>query len=307
MTALAVANTLAGNPACTAAIEILGAGLRFKVEADAVTLALSGAAAVLALENEKARARVPPFRSVVARRNDVVHASPSSGGAPSYLAVAGGFDLVPALGSMSTYRRAALGGFNGRALAAGDFLPLRLSDREREPVQMEVSLPPPHTLRVMLGPEDTAFQPAALEALLSSSSEVSPASDRMGLRLAGASLARISDEELSSRATTGGALQVPSHGQPILLLADRQTTGGYPRIATVIGADLSAAGRLAAGMVVRFQQVDRQQAIHALAEHRKWLESLPTLIRPAPTAELTPERLLGQNLIGGVTTGSGCI
>ena len=115
---------------------------------------------------------------------------------------------------------------------------------------------------------------------------------------------RVLPGELASQGTTAGAIQVPADGQPILLLADRQTTGGYPRIATVTGADMAAAGRLAAGMSVRFAEVSRDEAVAALKAQREWLASLPSLLRPVAHGVLSPERLLGANLIGGVTSGA---
>jgi allophanate hydrolase subunit 2 len=98
---------------------------------------------------------------------------------------------------------------------------------------------------------------------------------------------------------------VPPDGQPILLLADRQTTGGYPRVATVIGADIAAAGRLAAGMAMRFTEVGREEAVAALNARLEWLAALQSRLKPVPDNALTAERLLGENLIGGVTAGEG--
>ncbi len=98
-------------------------------------------------------------------------------------------------------------------------------------------------------------------------------------------------------------MQVPADGQPILLLADRQTTGGYPRIATVIGADIAAAGRLCSGMSVRFSEVSREEAVRLLLAQQAWLASLPAALKPAHANTLSAEQLLSSNLIGGVTAG----
>ena len=126
----------------------------------------------------------------------------------------------------------------------------------------------------------------------------------MGLRLQGPQLKRAIEGELPSQGTTAGGMQVPSDGQPILLLADRQTTGGYPRIATVISADLATAGRLSPGMRIRFQEVSRQEAVRLLKTQRDWLASLPSLLKPVAAAALSTEHLLGANLVGGVTAGA---
>jgi biotin-dependent carboxylase-like uncharacterized protein len=301
---LAIANILAGNAPCTAAIEILGAGLALEADADSVTFALAGTAAPLTLQSGKAAIRVPPFQTIAARRGDILRIPPPKGGAAIYLAAEGGFDIPPALGSQSTYRRAVLGGFRGRTLAAGDRLPLRLPSSDRTPVCLDVEIRAPKALRAMRGPNADYFTPAAFETLFSSSYTIAPASDRMGLRLTGPVLERAIAGELPSQGTTAGSMQVPSGGQPIMLLADRQTTGGYPRIATIIGADIAAAGRLAAGMSVRFEEVTREEAVRLLKAQRDWLASLPTLLKPVPSAALSAERLLSHNLIGGVTAGA---
>ncbi len=302
---LQIANILAGNSPGEAAIEVLGAGLVLQVEADSVTVALAGMAAPFTLESGNATVRIAPFRSVTALRGDILRLAPPRGGAVSYLAVEGGFDVPARLGSRSTYRRAALGGYFGRALAAGDRLPLRIPHvTERSPVLLDVPIKAPRSLRVMRGPNAGYFPEAAFETLFSRCYTVSPSSDRMGIRLQGPALERVIKGELPSEGTTPGSMQVPSDGQPIMLLADRQTTGGYPRIATVIGADIPAAGRLTAGMKIRFEEIGHEMAVRLLKEQRAWLASLPGLVKSAPADALSVERLLSQNLIGGVTAGT---
>jgi len=299
---LAIANVLVGNEPGLAAIEILGAGLAFEIEAESATLALAGGAQSLTLQGDKASVRIAPLQSFNARRGDIVRVPAPAG--VCYLAVAGGFAIEPTLGSHSTYRRAGIGGFRGRALAKGDLLPLRLPFSERTPVRLEARLEAPEVLRAVRGPNADYFPEAALATLFSGSYRVAPASDRMGLRLQGTPLERAISGELPSEGTTAGGLQVPADGQPIMLLADRQTTGGYPRIATVIGADIPAAGRLVAGMNVRFEEVTRQEAVRLLRAQREWLASLLALLKPAAPDPLSVERLLSSNLIGGVTAGT---
>ena len=300
---LAIANVLAGNPPCTAAIEILGAGLALEVEAESITFAIAGTLPPFTLETGMARLRYPPLRSVSARRGDILRIPAPKGGAVAYLAVDGGFDIEPALGSRSTYMRAALGGYRGRALAAGGRLPLRLAGSERPAVCLDAEIRAPEVLRLMRGPNAEYFHPSAFEALLGSAYAVSAASDRMGLRLQGPRLQLAGENELPSQGTTPGALQVPPGGQPILLLADRQTTGGYPVIATVIGAGIADAGRLAPGMSVRFQEVSRDEAVELLSARQAWLASLQQALKPISGGPLSAEELLRANLIGGVTAG----
>jgi 5-oxoprolinase (ATP-hydrolysing) subunit C len=303
---LKIANMLAGNEPCTPGVEILGSGLQVQVEADSVAIALAGTAAPFRLEGGNATVRVSPFHGITVERGDILRFAAPSGGAVCYLAVEGGFDIPSVLGSRATYRRAGFGGFHGRALDAGDRLPLRPAGAgQKPPVTLDVTIKAPEVLRVMRGPNADYFAEEAFGTLFRHAYTVSPSSDRMGLRLLGPSLDRVVDGEIPSQGTTAGGMQVPSDGQPIMLMADRQTTGGYPRIATVIGADIAAAGRLSAGMKVRFEEVTRETAIRLLNEQERWLASLPSLIRTAPANALSVDRLLSQNLIGGVTAGGG--
>ena len=164
---LAIANTLVGNAPHEAALEVLVAGLTVLVCAESITLAVAGTAGPFVLETAQAVVRIPPFRSATARRGDIVRFFPPKGGAVFYVAAAGGFDVPSAFGSQSTYRRAALGGFEGRALQAGDQLPLRFSAAPAwEAFGLDMSLPAPDVLRVMRGPNAEYFKPQAFETLL---------------------------------------------------------------------------------------------------------------------------------------------
>ena len=212
---LALANILAGNAPHEAALEVPAAGLSLLVRAESVTLATAGAAGPFVLETAQAAVRIPPFRSLTAKRGDVLRFPPPKGGAVFYVAVAGGFDVPAAFGSRSTYRRAGFGGFNGRALQTGDELPLRLPAAACEAFALDVTLSAPDSLRVMRGPNAEYFTPQAFETLLNAAYTIAPASDRMGLRLQGAVLERAIQGELPSQGTTAGALQAPSDGQPI--------------------------------------------------------------------------------------------
>ncbi len=301
---LAAANIVVGNEPGVAAIECLAAGLTLKVSADSVTVCLAGTAAPFVIENSSGAVRVPPLRSAVAQFGDMLRLMPPKGGAACYFAVAGGFAVQERLGSRATYARARLGGFEGRALQKGDKVPLRLPNSAHGDRILDLVIEPLDMLRIMRGPNEDYFAANALAALTAEPYLVEAASDRMGLRLRGGELERMKHEELPSQGTTAGVLQVPSNGQPILLLADRQTTGGYPCIATVIGADIAAAGRLAAGMSVRFAEVSREDAVAALRSQRDWLASLPSLLKAAPSQALTAEKLLAMNLIDGVTSGA---
>lgn len=302
--ALAAANALVGNSAGEAGLEIPSGGLELEVAAEEVHLAVCGMVQSCELTSPHGRKAIPAYRSFLARRGEVIRLGPPFGGAVYYLAVEGGFDAQVALGSKSTYVRAGLGGFGGRALEKGDVLPLtRGTCGGRPGASLHCRLKAPASLRIMRGPNGEFFTNDTFSVLFSRPFTVAIASDRMGLRLGGPKLSRASTRELLPQGTVAGALQVPPGGAPILLLADRQTTGGYPCIATVIGADVPAAGRLAPGMEVRFEEVGRQEAVAALKALRDFVESLPGQVRFAPENPFSSEDLLEKNLIDGVIDG----
>ncbi len=176
--------------------------------------------------------------------------------------VEGGFDITPVLGSLSTYTRGGIGGIEGRALKAGDAIPLRLPAAPEREEQMlpSLDLAPPKRFRVILGPQDDYFTEAGIATLLGATYTVTPATDRMGMRLDGPKLEHAKGYNIVSDGIAPGSIQVPGNGLPIVLLADRQTTGGYPKIATVISADLPALGRLVPGSKMAFEAVDIEAA-----------------------------------------------
>jgi biotin-dependent carboxylase-like uncharacterized protein len=181
------------------------------------------------------------------------------------LAVRGGLDVPAVFGSRATSVVARLGPLGGRPLMAGDVLPIGESSVSTQAAGSPLALPDGGArLRILGGPHEAAFAPSAHETLLQSRFVVTPDSNRMGYRLQGPALAHRGAAEILSDATPIGSLQVPGSGQLILLMADRQTTGGYPKIATVITADLPLAGQLAPGDWVEFEDCTRPAAIDAL-------------------------------------------
>jgi antagonist of KipI len=201
-------------------------------------------------------------------------------GARAYIAVAGGIATPSALGSRSTHLPSGMGGLDGRALRSGDRLPLGAPTGPPRPVRRS---PIPEsaaswalpdgcaTLRVLPGPQLDKFLPTAWDVLQSSAYSIATDSNRMGYRLVGPSLETPGRLDVISDATPTGALQVPASGQPILLMADRQTTGGYPKIAAVISADISVAGQLGPGDTVRFVACSPQEALAALIAQERSL------------------------------------
>jgi antagonist of KipI len=160
-----------------------------------------------------------------------------------------------------------MGPFGGRALAAGDLLHVGHREARADRVTTVYPLTLPHggaRLRAMAGPHDAMFTAAARELFFSARFTVTPQSNRMGYRLEGPALVHAGSSDILSDATPLGSVQVPKSGQPILLMADRQTTGGYPKIATVISADIPVAGQLAPGDWIRFAPCTRREAVDAL-------------------------------------------
>ena len=296
---LALANALVGNPRDTAALEILHAGPTLAVAAEAVRVVLAGAEAEMALVGGP---RIAPWRSIRLVRGERLRIGALSGSATAYLAIAGGLALAPVLGSLSTYVRGRLGGLEGRPLAAGDRLPLAAASAEPG---MERGLERPPSapqgpVRVVLGPQADHFTAEAIETLLDAEFTVSAAADRMGMRLDGPRLTHRGAYDIVSDGIATGAIQVPGSGQPIVLLADHQTTGGYPKIATVIAADLPRLGRLRPGDRLRFTAVEAAEAEQAHRAAAAALARIIARIRPAPpVARLDLAALWRENLVSG--------
>jgi len=301
-----LANRLAGNDDNAAALEILYQGPTLEVAADSLRVALAGGDAELELLAE-GRRRVGGWRSLLLTRGEAFRVRGPSETACCYLAVEGGFAVPPCLGSASTYARGSFGGFAGRALRSGDLLPLA---RESAVERAELTLPQPpppareQTIRVILGPQADHFTDAALALLLESEFRVSKDADRMGLRLDGPRLAHRDGYNIASDGIATGAIQVPGSGQAILLLADHQTTGGYPKIATVISADLPVAGRRRPGDRVRFAAIEVEEAEALRRAQEVELAALSASFVPAAAAGgLDHARLYDLNLISGVVSG----
>jgi biotin-dependent carboxylase-like uncharacterized protein len=302
---LRLANALVGNPPGTPALEVLMSGPTFEVAADTVRVALAGPGASLAASAEKAR--VGSGQSVTLSRREVIEVVTGSQSACCYLAVEGGISVPPVLGSASTYVGAALGGLDGRALRKDDFVPLAMP-RASERAELRLSSPVVATgdqpIRVVLGPQQEYFTEEAVAAFLDAEFRISPSADRMGMRLDGPCLQHRHGWDIVSDAIATGAIQVPGSGQPILLLADHQTTGGYPKIATVISADLPVVGRRRPGDALRFAAVTVDMAEQLCGDEQRRLAELVAALEPVPTRRrIDLLSLYSDNLIGGVVTG----
>lgn len=264
------ANALVGNPpdAATLEVTLVGPELRFD---EARTVAVSGADFILTVDNHLA-ASAAAFR---VPRGGRLRFGGHARGARAYLAVEGGIAVEPVFGSRATHVPGRLGGFLGRALASGDRVPLGqpVLGRDRRGALPPLDVPNGRALlRVLPSAHQDRFEPGALSQLLSKPYTVRHESDRMGYRLEGPRLHALSRGDHLSEPSPPGSLQVPPGGEPILLMADCQTTGGYPVLATVISADLGLAGQLGPGDAVTFSMCSRQEAIAALiAQERTFM------------------------------------
>ncbi len=304
--ALRLANALVGNPQGMAALEILVSGPTIEIAANSARLALVGTGASLGIRGENARA-VAAGQSATVQRGDIAQIVLGRQSASCYLAVEGGIAVPKVLGSASTYVRAALGGLNGRALQRDDVVPLALACASRR-IELRALTPPPAPadlpIRVVLGPQQKYFRKEALATLLGAEFRVSKDTDRMGMRLDGPVLRHRRGWDIVSDAIATGSIQVPGSGQPIVLLADHQTTGGYPKIATVVSADLPRLGRYRPGDPLRFVSVELEAAEEMCREAEREFAKLVGALEPVPSEiEFDIESLYGANLISGVTAG----
>ena len=270
-----LANALVGNAATAATLEVTLLGPELRAE-QALVAAVTGAEFVLSVDGRP----VAHQTAFVLELGATLRFGQRRAESRAYLAVAGGIETPMVLGSRSTHLLSGMGGVAGRALVSGDSLPVgRVSwtVTSRAAVKFQrVDAGATPALRVMLGPQDSRFSRPSIEALLHEVFRVSPQSNRMGFRLEGPVLTTLQSEELLSEPVPFGAIQVPAGGAPILLMADRQTAGGYPKIATVITADLPLAGQLGPGDALRFVSCTRAEARHALiARERELLRAIP--------------------------------
>lgn len=299
-----LANALAGNPPDTAVIEYFVAGPTVQAHDAPVRVACAGDC-TLTLTRGGERVQLDAWRSVTLQPGDELRFGAPRSGRVACVAVAG-LAVAPVLGSVSTYTRAALGGLNGRALAAGDRLPVHApaadpgpERRLRNPPQDEAGAP----IRVVPGPQDDHFDAEALSAFTGGTWRVSRDADRMGLRLEGTPLRHRADKgaDIVSDAVLPGSVQVPGNGQPIVLLADGQTMGGYPKIATVVSADLGRLARAAVGTELQFQAVTVGQAEALAREHEAALQRLMAAIEPLTLVDgVDLSALYAHNLISAM-------
>jgi biotin-dependent carboxylase-like uncharacterized protein len=281
-----VANILVGNPETEATLEmtLIGPSLRFD---DAALIAICGAD----LSPRIAEREVPMDRPVLLRAGSQLEFGRRRSGCRAYLAIHGGYDVEPVMDSKSTYLRGGFGGFQGRALRRDDMIAIGRGDaksRYRSLTQalsmrddpfsapafelVARSVPDENDaqlVRVIAGPQWHGFATATQQAFLESEFAITPNSDRMGYRLQGLKLVPREAIEMISEGVSFGTIQVPPDGNPIILMADCQTTGGYPKIAQVASVDLPLLAQMMPGQRVRFERIslDDAQSLYLARQH----------------------------------------
>ena len=281
--AMRAANVMVGNRETDAGLETTLAGLRLRFLEDTV-IAITGADITPQLDGRP----TPAWQPFVAPGGAVLTFDGVREGMRAYLAVAGGIDVPQVLGSRSTYIRSNLGGLEGRALVSGDILhtpgdgpterpgdgPAERVEGRKLPSEHVPAYGHSHALRIVMGPQDDAFTQEGLRTFLSSAYEVSPQSDRIGYRLQGLAIQHADGADIVSDGIPLGAVQVTGDGMPIILLADRGTTGGYTKIATVITTDIPRLAQAVPGDTVTFRQVSVEEAHAALREQEEVIQQL---------------------------------
>lgn len=273
-----VANRLVGNPDRAAVLELTLKGPELQFERDTV-IAITGADLSPTINGSS----VPLWQTILMPHGGRLSFGKQRIGTRAYLAIAGGIDVPLVLGSRSTHCTSETGGLGGLPLKQGDSLcagePVKSIKRltgTRLPDHLLPRYGRTATLRIVPGPQQNFFSEGSLATLTEAAYTVTPQSDRMGYRLAGLKVVHKGSMQFISDCTAMGALQIPPDGQPILLMADRQTTGGYPKIAVVISADLSLAAQLAPGDSVTFAPCTIAQAQTTLRKHRAQLDAALT-------------------------------
>jgi biotin-dependent carboxylase-like uncharacterized protein len=304
--ATTVGNLLVENDRNAAVLEMTMLGPQLKFSGDA-SIALTGGDLGPLVNG----APVAMWRTLNVNDGDVLSFKGMKEGIRCYLAIQGGVDTPLVMNSRSTYTKAALGGYEGRALKKGDLLPL--CDAKRLAVLLE--LPEayiPHSskelsVRVILGPQENCFTQAGIETFLSGSYTITNECDRMGYRLEGPPIEHVQSGDIISDGIAFGAVQVPGHGKPIIMMADRQTTGGYTKIAGVISVDLPKLAQAKPGDVIRFKLVTLQEA-HQLLQFQESIYRSVAVFDSPPEAtgtgvedqEILSTRLFRLNVAGTV-------
>src|SRR6266404_447311 len=291
--ALAAANALAGNEPFAAAVEVGPFGATFTAREGAVRVALSGAPR----NADIAGRAVALDTSMTLADGETLTLGFARGGSFSYLAIEGGVQGEPMFGSLAVNARAGLGSPYPRPLQAGDELQTApASGMAERRIDLPATSEAP--IRIVFGPQDDEFTAETKKLFLDSEWKISATSDRMGYRLEGPVIQHIDGHNIVSDGTVNGSIQIPGNGQPIVLMPDRGTSGGYPKIAAVISADLGRFAQTPAGRAFRFKAISMTEAQAELRKFRELLRTLPDRLRDIESFDLNIEALHDANVAG---------
>jgi biotin-dependent carboxylase-like uncharacterized protein len=295
--ALTAANSLLGNAAFAAAIEIGPFGAAFTAREGAVRVALAGAP-----RNADIAGRAVAFdTSMTLADGETLTLGFARGGSFSYLAIEGGIAGEPMFGSLSVNARAGLGSPYPRPLQTGDELQTAAASGAAE---RRIDLPQlvDGPIRVVMGPQDDEFSDASKNLFLDSEWKISATSDRMGYRLEGPVIKHLHGHNIVSDGTVNGSIQVSGNGAPIVLMPDRGTSGGYPKIATVISADFGRFAQIPAGRGFRFKAVSMAEAQGEVRKFVELLRALPDRVRAIENLDLNIAALQDANVAGAAVS-----
>jgi len=277
---LQLANMLVGNDRYEAALEITFMGPEIEFGINSI-IAITGGDLTPKINGKE----IEMYSTIYVNKGDMLSFGNMRNGCRAYLAVSGGFNIDKIMGSKSTYLRGKLGGFKGRKLIMGDIIPVNIDKSQKYlgvrkiPKNLIPLYGNQHVTRVIMGPEDDRFTEEGIRTFLSSEYVLTNQCDRMGYRLSGAKIKHRDGADIISGGITFGAIQVPGHGEPIIMMADRQTTGGYTKIANVISVDIPYLAQLKAGDKVLFKQINIEEAQRLLKEREDRLLRLENSFR----------------------------
>jgi 5-oxoprolinase (ATP-hydrolysing) subunit C len=297
--AFQTANSALGNDRA-AAVEVLVGGLEVICEGAPLALAFAGGAFLWRRDGEL----LPKAARLLLEPGKILAARAGESGAFAYLAVAGGFETPVTMGSRATHTRSAMGGIEGRMLRAGDVLPAASTERlDGANFEATIDAPwlarEPDPFRVILGPQDDYFTVATLSAFFEGQFTLTPAADRMAYRFDGQEIAHARGYDIVSDGIALGAIQIAGDKKPLVLMADRQPTGGYPKLGHVARADIGRLAQVRPGETCCFRAVSVAEARAALLRLEDEVATTLQRLRPLRRA-LISERLFEANLIDGV-------
>lgn len=272
-----VANLLVGNDLNEGVLEVTMLGPKLKCLND-IVIAICGGNLSPVVNGTAA----PLWKSFLVRKGEILSFQAPKNGARAYISISGGFNVPKVLGSKSTYLKAQMGGFNGRELQKGDVLfgfgKVSRKNIGKSPHPCFIPRYEKHIkVRVILGPHENMFTDKGIKTFLTSTYKVTPQSDRMGYRLSGPSIEHVETADIISDTIPLGGIQVPQNGEPIILMADRQTTGGYTRIGTIISVDIPKVAQLLPGDTIQFETISIKKAQQFAIEEAKMFRVLQLL------------------------------